>query len=136
MHGDVTYRRIGKKGHESNERISPPYLVRKGGVPERLAQRNGPALGVAELAEYTEDRIVLESGDLLLVYTDGVTEAMNDARELFGDTRLEAVLSPDHVNSAENAVRTLADAVTAFENGAPQSDDITILAVKFNGPTT
>ena len=115
---------------------NPPYLVRKGSVPERLKQRNGPALGVVELAEYTEDRIVLESGDLLLVYSDGVTEAMNEARELFGDTRLEAALSPDHVNSAEDAVHAIAGAVTAFENGAPPSDDTTILAVKFNGSAT
>ena len=115
---------------------NPPYLVRKGGAPERLVQRNGPALGVVELAEYTEDRIILESGDLLLVYSDGVTEAMNDGKELFGDTRLEAALWPDHVNSAEDAVRTLADAVTAFEDGAPPSDDTTILAVKFNGSAT
>ncbi len=115
---------------------NPPYLMRKGHTPERLSQRNGPALGVVPLANYTEDRIVLESGDLLVAYTDGVTEAMNDAKEFFGDARLETTLSADHVNSAEEAVRSLADAVTAFEDGAPQFDDTTILAVKFHGPAT
>ena len=114
---------------------NPPYLVRQGGTPEMLDQRDGPALGVIETAHYGENQIELGSGDLLVIYSDGVTEAMNGAGELFGEARIEQLLSSDHLDGAEAAVHGIVDSVVAFEDGAPQSDDTTILAVKFHGAT-
>lgn len=110
-----------------------PYLIREGKEPKMLANRNGFPLGVDKSAEYTEEQIVLEPDDLLVIYSDGVTEAMNGAKELFGELRLEALLSSRKSWTAENAVLTITDAVVAFEKGTQPADDITVLAVKFHG---
>ena len=110
-----------------------PYRVRGGQDPELIPDQNGLILGINEAAEYTEGAIVLEPDDLVIVYTDGVTEAMNREGEMFGEGRLEAFLTLEDVTTAESAVRSITDAVTAFEDGARQSDDVTVIAIKFHG---
>jgi sigma-B regulation protein RsbU (phosphoserine phosphatase) len=70
----------------------------------------------------------------VVVYSDGVTEAMDQEKRMFGETRLEELLVDDKVSTAESTVRTIADAVTSFEHGTLQSDDVTVIAIKYHGP--
>jgi sigma-B regulation protein RsbU (phosphoserine phosphatase) len=71
-------------------------------------------------------------GDTLLLYTDGVTEAMNAADELFGDERLLASLSPS-LPDAAGVTKAVRSAVADFVREAPQADDITMLVIRYRG---
>ena len=114
-------------GHE------PPYVIRRGAPHEQLTQRHGPPVGVVEDTEYSEDRFVLRPGDALLVYTDGVTDAENPDKEAFGISRLESIISSSSAHVPEDVVREIVDTLQRYEDGADQKDDITILAVGYNG---
>ena len=118
----------------TNAGHDPPYLVRDGVDPELVLARNGLPLGVLDDAEYTESEITLKPDDLLLVYSDGVTEAMDREGKVLGHERLEELLAGDKSATPESTVRALAEGVEAFEVGTPQSDDVTAIALKFHGP--
>jgi sigma-B regulation protein RsbU (phosphoserine phosphatase) len=110
---------------------NPPYIKRSDGRIERLDQRHGPALGPMDGVAYKEGKERLSNGDNLLVYSDGVTEAMNPVRQLYGEERLVQVLEASALPNPEALIKaTLAD-VQAFADGAEQSDDITLLALSF-----
>ena len=83
--------------------------------------------------EYHEEHRTLNVGDLLILYTDGITEAMNANRELFSDERLADLLQSATIESAEDTTREAIRAVKVFEGETDQTDDITILAFQFNG---
>lgn len=117
----------------TNAGHDPPYLVRRGQSPELIPCRNGLPLGVQDEAAYTESIIVLEPEDLIVVYSDGVTDAMNTEQEVFGRGRMEALLARDELRTPESAVRAIAEAVEAFEGGTTQSDDVTLVGLKFHG---
>lgn len=107
-----------------------PYRLRPGEAPVPVETACGPALGVFEDAEFGEAAIEIEPGDSLVLYTDGVTEAMDVGDQEYGEDRLEARLAglaglePDALASA------LTEDVDAFAGEAPQADDITVLTVK------
>ncbi len=109
-----------------------PLLMRQGTVTELYSDGSLP-VGLLEDASYASSQIVLEPGDTLLLYTDGVTEAEDKDRNLFQDTRLKEVLG--HYDGAP--LRDLQDgifhAVDQFAAGAEQSDDVTLLVVRFRG---
>ena len=115
-------------GHE------PPFLRTPQGIPERLASAGGPPLCVVEDFEYPTDRRQLVPGEWIVVVTDGATEAMNPAREFFGVERLRTSLSwmPDPVEPAE-IVRRLREDVTRFAAGAEAPDDLTLVALRWEG---
>ena len=117
----------------TNAGHNPPYLLPHRQGPESISVRNGPVVGADEASDFTEGRMVLKPGDLVVVYSDGVTEAMNRDGELFGENRLEALLGLDSLATAESAVRRIAAAVESFEEGTQQSDDVTVIAVKYHG---
>ncbi|HEX3026477.1 MAG TPA: SpoIIE family protein phosphatase, partial [Clostridia bacterium] len=75
--------------------------------------------------------VSISSSDSLLVYTDGVTEAMNSAGELFGEQRLKYILHDSGGGTAQEEVRHVLAKTREFVNGAVQSDDITILALEY-----
>ena len=106
----------------------PPLVVRSGQVEER--PRGGPALGLIEDTRFEAQDFDLGPGDLLLVYSDGVTEAMNDVGDLFGDERLRA-LAPtlDASTSSAAGERILAE-VEAFVGDEAPSDDLTLAIVR------
>ena len=93
-------------------------------------------LAAFESSPYCEQVLQLEPGDLLYLYTDGVTEATNAARELFGDDRLIQALSASF-GEGESACRsvcsTVKQKVDEFVDGAPQFDDITMLCLYYGG---
>jgi sigma-B regulation protein RsbU (phosphoserine phosphatase) len=76
----------------------------------------------------------MQSGDVLILYTDGVTEAMDSDRNLFEEERLRNLLESKIVQSAEDVPREIMKAVKIFEGGTDQTDDCTILAFQYNGP--
>ena len=115
-------------GHE------PPFVVRRGGKVEMVQKKGGVALAFLEDYPFTAGEIQLEPGDALVLYTDGVNEAMNSRRELFKASRIEETLaSIPEGESAEVIVKALMRNVSKFADNAPQSDDITILVLRYSG---
>ena len=117
----------------TNAGHNPPFKVCKNGGTEWIKYRNGPALGIKATAKYTEESIKLDPGDMFVVYSDGVTEAMNREDEMFGEDRLIDLFKQDGEINASSAIRSIADAVEAFEMGTHQSDDVTVIAVAYHG---
>jgi len=117
----------------TNAGHNPPYLKRKDGTLQRLDQRHGPVIGAVAGMVYTEGRDTMEPGDLLLLYTDGVTEAMDVEDRLFSENRLKQLLTSTDTDDADKVVDNLVATVKAFEGEAEQADDITVLALAFHG---
>ena len=109
---------------------NPALRLARGGAPEWLRPR-GVALGLVKEARYTQMELTLAPGDLLLFYTDGVTEAMNPASGQFGEDRLaEWAKLRAGSDSATVLARDLVRQVQTFAGEAPQHDDITIIAMR------
>jgi sigma-B regulation protein RsbU (phosphoserine phosphatase) len=110
----------------------PLWLHVASGEFQALAAR-GIVLGMFEDIELEEREIEVTPGDLLIFYTDGVTEAMNAEGELFGEEKLQAaVMTAAPEASAQRVLEAVMDAVNAFTGDTPQSDDFTLLVVKRN----
>ncbi|MBR4627008.1 MAG: SpoIIE family protein phosphatase [Ruminococcus sp.] len=119
---------------------NPPVLIHNGKA-EYLSLKPGLMLALMEGMKYQEHTVQLHKGDILYLYTDGVTEAMNKDEELYGETRLKEQLSfgeniPD-TNDENCAAAEICNAVTAdvnrFTADAEQSDDITMLCIRYLG---
>jgi len=104
-------------------------LVGKGG-PRPVFPSTGTVLGLFPDQSYANETVELAPGETLVLYTDGVTEAANPQDSLFGDERLHACFAENAGATATEAVDRLLQQVRTFAAGAPQSDDITILAVR------
>ena len=101
---------------------------------KQLETTEGTVVGAFEGANFEKNTIALEPGDWIIFYTDGVTEAMNAQKELFSECRLEQFLaSLDSNISAEELTRRLASEVRGFSAGTEQSDDMTILVLRYWG---
>jgi phosphoserine phosphatase RsbU/P len=118
----------------SNGGHEPPFVRLADGSVERVARSTGMALGVFEDAEFEPGRRTLAPGDALVLFTDGVSEAANMADDLFTIARIEAALAaaPQEA-SARGIAEGLADDVRVFVGEAPQSDDLAILVVRYEG---
>jgi sigma-B regulation protein RsbU (phosphoserine phosphatase) len=118
----------------ANAGHNPPVILR-GGEAEWLPAGHGMALGVMRNVKFVAREADFKNGDYLLLYTDGVTEAMNENGEMFGEDRLLALMSD--VAKGDIGARGAADAansaVRSFAGGAEQADDITVLALRNNG---
>ena len=90
-------------------------------------------VGLFEMAPYSTDRVQLEAGDAMVLYSDGVTEAHNVAGDEFGEARMIEVLKSSHLESAAVMLDKLIEEVRVFAHGAEQYDDITALIVKYTG---
>ena len=109
---------------------NPPVLLRNGHVIRLEA--DGPVVGLLPFAPYTEQTLTLEPGDLLLLYTDGISEAMTHDDEEWGEERMIAAASAVRKQPAEEILRALFAAADAFTAGAPQHDDMTMLILKLD----
>jgi sigma-B regulation protein RsbU (phosphoserine phosphatase) len=98
-----------------------------------LENPGGRALGVVEQSQYGSGRLVLAPGDALLLYTDGVTEAMDSRERLYSDQRLAEFLATHRGSSPRQVVGDLVSDVRHFAGAAPQSDDITTMALRYFG---
>lgn len=110
-----------------------PALKHPDGSFAILKDRHGLVIGAMETARYRDYELVLEPGEKLFVYTDGVAEAANVRDELFGSERLIAALRSGEENSPEEILDTVRNAVQEFVGTAPQFDDLTMLCLQYNG---
>ncbi|MBW1767594.1 MAG: SpoIIE family protein phosphatase [Deltaproteobacteria bacterium] len=112
---------------------NPPYLMHENGEIARLEMTNGIALGVVEDVSYQSKKIFLKKGESLFLYTDGVTEAMNEENVLFSEKRLERHLSVLRDEPVKDVVEGINKEVKVFSQGVPQTDDITIMIIRYHG---
>jgi sigma-B regulation protein RsbU (phosphoserine phosphatase) len=117
----------------TNAGHNPPHIKKRGGRLLSLADRHGPIIGAVQGLAYGEKTTSLDTGDIFLMYTDGVTEAMNEQGALFSDERLEQLIGENDLVSAENTVHTVLSSIAEFEGAAEQADDITILCIQYSG---
>jgi sigma-B regulation protein RsbU (phosphoserine phosphatase) len=108
---------------------NPPYLFHADGSFETLTE-GGLLLGMFANAPYKSETQQLRSGDWVVMYTDGVSEAMNAQDEEFGEKRIEDVIRNNLNNSAAGMVEAIATAVKEFTAGMSQSDDITLVVLR------
>jgi sigma-B regulation protein RsbU (phosphoserine phosphatase) len=107
-----------------------PLLYRQASGELRVLRAQGIVLGIVPEPHFEQSHETLVSGDVVLFYTDGVTEAMNSQHDLFGEDRLEAVLRQHHQRPAHEIIQAVLEAVEAFGEGESQSDDITMVVVR------
>jgi phosphoserine phosphatase RsbU/P len=110
-----------------------PYVLSDGAVMA-LPKTGGIALGVTEAADFHAGQLLLKPGDQLILYTDGVTEAMDKDDQLFSERRLETALQGMNGLSSKEVIAKVVKEVQRFSTGAPQSDDITMLVLGYVGP--
>ena len=115
---------------------NPPLLIRDSADgsngPVRL-HAGGPVIGLFPNTTYNEQSITLESGDVLLAYTDGISEAMNENEEEWGEERLIEVAQSVRGHRAEQVLTATFAAADDFAGNAPQHDDMTVLVLKVDG---
>jgi sigma-B regulation protein RsbU (phosphoserine phosphatase) len=117
----------------TNAGHNPSYTKRSSGSVEVLKELHGPIVGAMPGLTYKEASMMLKAGDMMLLYTDGVTEAMNKEDELYSDQRLDGLVERSSFESAQQLTEMVMADVVAFEDGNERADDITILALCFNG---
>ena len=113
---------------------NPPLVLRRGEGTFEPLRNCGPPLGIVEGVSYVARSIALAPGDMLLLYTDGVTEAETSQSAQFGMKRLEQAILEMRGHPARRVVEHVLKRVAEFAKGAPQSDDITCVAVVRNEP--
>jgi serine phosphatase RsbU (regulator of sigma subunit)/anti-sigma regulatory factor (Ser/Thr protein kinase)/HPt (histidine-containing phosphotransfer) domain-containing protein len=112
-----------------------PLLVRPGEAPRQALPSEGTLVGVLPGLAYPSTELILAPGDLLVAFTDGVTEARNQEGALFGEARLRALLASAREGTPSEAVEAILAGVREFAGPSEQADDIAILAVRYAGPT-
>ena len=115
-------------GHE------PPVLVPADGAPKLVPVEGGRVLGLIEASDFAVNRLRLGGGDAVVLYTDGVSEAQDEKGAFFGVERLVATTAVLRQEAAPGLTDGVLAAVRAFAGEAPQSDDITILTLRYLGP--
>ena len=122
--GKITYTNAGH---------NPPYLVKADGSIKRLPVGKNIIVGFMEDYHFKEETIQLEHGDMLFLFTDGVTEAVNPEEKEYGENRLESLLKNMPQAGCQQFIEAVKADVKAFAEGAEQSDDITMLALQYYG---
>ena len=124
--GQCTY---ASAGHD------PPVVVHTDGTATQLPGTGGIALGIIPELSFAEETVMLRPGETLLLYTDGVSEAMNVDQEEFGTKRILELFNERPPRGADDATAVIFDAVAEFAGKAPASDDITCLALHRSAAT-
>ena len=109
---------------------NPPFILKKDGKVEQLPTMGDCMVGALDGLEYHESTLTLEKGDALVMYTDGVTEAMNIDYKQFGEERLKDTLEDVAMHNCQEMVEAIKLDVSSFAGDAEQSDDITVLTLK------
>ena len=119
--GDLSYTNAGH---------NPPYLVRAAtGAVEELTV-GGPVLGILPMARYQSATLRMEPGDVLVMFSDGITEAQSVASEEYGEERLLAALKPVCGLTAAGIAKAIGESVEHFMGTAPAADDITLVVAR------
>ena len=122
--GEVRY---ANAGH------NPPIYLPCGGEPEWIPPLGEPVAGVMEGMQYTTKTMTMKSGDIIFIYSDGVTEAMDPDNKLYSEERLIQFVAAEKEPFAPKLVKDLDESIKEFTRGAEQSDDITMLAMQYLG---
>jgi phosphoserine phosphatase RsbU/P len=112
---------------------NPPIVLRTGlnGKTEAIRlEADGPVVGLLPFAPYSEQSLTLQPGDMLLLYTDGISEAMTHDNEEWGEERLIAAAEESRNKDADAILQNIFRSTDAFTAGAPQHDDMTLLVLK------
>jgi len=109
----------------------PPLVIAKNGIS--WLETGGPVLGLLPMARYEYETVTLAPGDLVVVCSDGVTEARNVANDEFGRDRMLSAVKSMHGAKPDAVLDALLSAVNQFARGAPQADDITVLVFRYKG---
>ena len=109
---------------------NPPYLLHADGTTEQLPMTQNAMVGAYKSIIFKESTLQLEQGDTLVMFTDGVTEAMNPAREMFGIKRLDGILRGQTDKSCQQMIESIKTGISDFVGDEEQSDDITMLLLK------
>jgi sigma-B regulation protein RsbU (phosphoserine phosphatase) len=122
--GELTYCNAGH---------NPPMIVGKRGM--RRLDQGGPVVGLLEFAPYGQETVQLDVGDTIVIFSDGVSEALNSAGDEFGDSRLQTVVEQTHKPEmgAQAVVDRVVAEVRSFTKGAVQNDDITVMVLRYLG---
>ncbi len=117
----------------TNAGHNPSYIKTKAGALTRLDQLHGPVIAAMEEIPYGCGKVQMNPGDTLILYTDGVNEAMNAKQELFTEDRLAELLRSNPWASSSKAVDVILDDVWKFQGAADQADDVTVVALRYLG---
>lgn len=117
----------------ANAGHNPPIFMPTNGKPEWIPPLGDPVAGIMDTMVYTTKSMKMNPGDIIFIYTDGVTEAMNPKHELYSEDRLMDLIVKQTDPKAPSLVKTIDDSIKVFAEGAEQSDDITMLAMQFAG---
>ena len=114
---------------------NPPLILRpKNGSCEIFQlPSTGIPLGISTDSQFASTTFQFEIDDVLIAYTDGITEAENRQHELWGQQRLEALLKSCSRKTAKEIINAILDQVSTFANGQPQRDDVTLLVMRVQG---
>ncbi len=110
---------------------NPPYILKNDGKCEMLEQTEDSMLGFMDGIDFHTKTIQLQKGESVYMYSDGVTEAMNKKNEEYTEKRLEKVLQRNYKKSLEEVNKAVVEDVKKFTKGAEQSDDITMLSLRY-----
>jgi serine phosphatase RsbU (regulator of sigma subunit) len=111
---------------------NPPLLFSASGV--RKLETGGMIVGLFPHATYEQEEVQLTAGDLLAVFSDGVSEALNPAGDEYGEAHIQEVVAQNWLAPSDAVLQTLLASVRGFAQGAPQNDDVTALVVRYTPP--
>ena len=123
--GEVCYTNAGH---------NPPLIIRGKEKIDFLEAKKNTAIGIDEEAVFRKEELILQPGDTIYMYTDGVTEAFDKHGKQFSEERLEKEVSVYKRDSIRKLVHSTLDKIKDFSKGAPQSDDITIMVLRYFSP--
>ena len=124
------------RGIAANAGHEHPVVRHKDGNYELVLYKHSPAVAAMEGIRFREHEYVLDPGDRLFVYTDGVPEATNSREELYGTDRMTEALNTLHDPSPRELLEYMRKDIDSFTGDAPQFDDVTMLALYYNGPVS
>ncbi len=126
----ITDTKTGKT-HFINCGHNPPLLKRRNEKFEYLQTDPNLVLGIVENVDFTVYETFLNKGDIIFLYTDGVTEAINKEDKLYGEKRLLDKINNNHYNNTQEIIKNIKNDVANFSKGTFQNDDITMLTYKY-----
>jgi len=112
---------------------NPPYRISTNGDVDVITKTGDMVLGIMDDLDYKIKTITIKPGDSLFLFTDGVTEAENESKHLFTEARLEMLLQENHTLTPRELCDTVLSEIHKFADTAEQSDDITLLSIKYYG---
>ena len=116
----------------SNGGHNSPFVVNETSEIKMLNHCSGCALGVTADIDYKSDKIDLKPGNSLVLYTDGIPEAINGREEVYSINRFTSVFKDAHAKSCNQMIQNVIGEFESFTGGVPRSDDITVMVIKYN----